>query len=318
MVRWQTFLPGFSMALVGALLVVLLALANPRAAALPTFDSGDFAGSGNCDSCHNEGMVDEANNPVGLVNDWRGTMMANSARDPLWQARVSVEISRTVSLRNEIEDTCAICHMPMARTQAVANGTTVAIFDDGFLSPANGLHLAAMDGVSCTLCHQITNGNFSAPGDGNFVIDTSTTTPDRAVYGPFDNLQTMPMRNQVGFTPTYSPHVTRAALCGTCHNLTTHAVRADGTLTGDVFPEQRTYDEWEASRFGDGQGGDDLSCQACHMPTAVGGVRLATTPNNLAPRQPFHRHTFTGANVFMLRLLRDNLDALGVPATRRR
>jgi len=51
------------------------------------------------------------------------------------------------------------------------------------------------------------------------------------------------------------------------------------------------------------------------MPPAEGGVPLASIPNDLPPREPFHRHTFTGANVFMLRIFRDHAETLGVPAS---
>ncbi|GAP63834.1 hypothetical protein ARMA_2257 [Ardenticatena maritima] len=288
--------------------------AQPASAALPFFDTGDFAGSGTCEACHN-GLVDEAGTPVGIPDDWRATMMANSARDPLWQARVSVEVSRTLAISPTIEATCARCHTPMASAQAAVSGETVALLGDGFLNPDHPLHAAALDGVSCTLCHQIISDTFAAPGDGNFVIDTGTSPPDRLLYGPFDNVLADPMRQMVGFTPVLGEQMEDAALCGTCHNLTTTTVRADGTPTGHQFPEQRTYDEWEASAFGDGVGDDDQSCQACHMPPAEGSVPLASIPNDLPPRAPFHRHTFTGANVFMLRILRDHADTLGVPAS---
>ncbi len=288
--------------------------AHPTGGALPFFETDDFAGSGTCEACHN-GLVDAGGTPVGIPDDWRATMMANSARDPLWQARVSVEVSRTPSLSTTIEATCARCHAPMAFTQATVWGTPVEVLGNGFLDPTHPLHEAALDGVSCTLCHQIISDTFDAPGEGNFVIDTSTTPPNRLLYGPFDDVLTMPMQQMVGFTPVQGKQIEDAALCGTCHNLTTETVLADGTPTGHQFPEQRTYDEWEASAFGDGVGDDDQSCQACHMPLAEGAVPLASIPNALPPRAPFHRHTFTGANVFMLRMLRDHAETLGVPAS---
>jgi len=56
---------------------------------LPTGTSTLFSGSGNCVMCHS------ANQTTFLTNEgkdispiflWRATMMANSAKDPLWQA----------------------------------------------------------------------------------------------------------------------------------------------------------------------------------------------------------------------------------------
>ena len=52
--------------------------------------------------------------------------------------------------------------MPMAHTQATADGTAVAIFD-GFLDPENELHEAAMDGIFLPLCHQISDTDLGDP-----------------------------------------------------------------------------------------------------------------------------------------------------------
>ena len=71
-----------------------------------------------------------------------------------------------------IEDACAVCHLPMARTQALADGTEVAMFDGGFVDADNPLHEAGMDGVSCTVCHQIQEDGLGAEESfsGEFVI----------------------------------------------------------------------------------------------------------------------------------------------------
>jgi hypothetical protein len=99
--------------------------------ALTTFTSDDFSGSGNCAVCHSN-LTDANGDDVSVDSHWRSTMMANAATDPYWQASVASELAHNPALADAINDACALCHMPMARTQAVTNGTAVAIFGDGF------------------------------------------------------------------------------------------------------------------------------------------------------------------------------------------
>jgi hypothetical protein len=48
--------------------------------------------------------------------------MANSSRDPYWQAAVRRETIDHPLQAEAIKDECAICHMPMAHTLAKADG----------------------------------------------------------------------------------------------------------------------------------------------------------------------------------------------------
>jgi hypothetical protein len=175
------------------------------------FSSDDFAGSGNCAECHSN-LKDSEGNDVSIDSHWRSSMMANAAKDPLWQAKVASEVSRTPVLKEIIEDKCSSCHMPMAYTQANTDGLSTQIMDDGFLNPSNSLHNVAMDGNSCTLCHQIID-----PVLGKYQIDTSSNPPNRLIYGPFVKPQKLAMKTAVGFQPEFSEHVSESVLCGTCH-----------------------------------------------------------------------------------------------------
>src|SRR5574338_1556132 len=49
-----------------------------------------FSHSDNCIACHNN-LSTEGGEDVSIGTMWRGTMMANSARDPYWQASVRRE-----------------------------------------------------------------------------------------------------------------------------------------------------------------------------------------------------------------------------------
>lgn len=60
---------------------------------LTTFETDDFSGSGICAMCHSS-LTDEAGNDVSNDAQWRSTMMANAAKDPLWQAKISSEVDR--------------------------------------------------------------------------------------------------------------------------------------------------------------------------------------------------------------------------------
>lgn len=283
--------------------------------ALTNFETEDFSGSGVCAMCHSQ-LIDRGGNDVSMDAHWRSTMMANAARDPLWQAKISSEVSRIPALKSVIEEKCSRCHMGMARYQALADGTPVAVLGaEGFLDPAHRLHQAAMDGVSCTLCHQIQDVNLGHPDSftGNYFIDTFTSRPDRLIFGPFIEPPRNPMARNSGFTPQQGLHVTGSALCAACHTLYTPSVDFEGNALPEKFPEQMTYPEWMNSSFSRA-GPDFKSCQDCHMPEALGPVVISNRPLWLAARSPFGQHYFVGGNSYMVNLLGNHADELGVTA----
>lgn len=281
----------------------------------PSFKSVHFSGSQNCAQCH-DGIKDSNGTDVSIVKAWQGTMMANAATDPLWKAKVATEVKEHPEFKQTIEAKCSRCHTPMATVEATfddPSGDTVSLSGDGFLNHENLYYDAAMQGVSCTLCHQIENTDQLGTTEGfsgNFVIADKTGI-DRKIYGPYMNPKTPPMQNSVQFTPEYSSHMNESKLCATCHNLETPVIATDGSLTDFTFPEQAAYTEWEYSDFNATQ-----SCQDCHMPKAEGSVVISTRPDNgtLDARSPFHQHKFLGANTYMLDILKNNRKKLGVLA----
>src|SRR5262245_2404068 len=72
-----------------------------------------FQTSDRCLACHS-GMQTPSGEEFSIGFDWRPTMMANSSRDPYWQASVRRETIDHPESKKLIEDECAICHMPMA------------------------------------------------------------------------------------------------------------------------------------------------------------------------------------------------------------
>lgn len=303
------------------------AIDNPRPGqGLAFFETDNFVGSSHCAACHDL-LVDNAGNDMSITGHWRSTMMANGAKDPLWRAKVSSEVKRNPALKEVIEGKCARCHMPMAWTQAYKNGDDQLVLDKGFLSVRNKLHAAAMDGVSCTLCHQIQDENLGKKESfsGKYVIDTEKQAPERIIFGPFKEPVQDPMQKADGFIPVFGAQTNDSALCATCHTLYTPFVDAQGNVVGE-FPEQTPYLEWKYSDFGvnaenrydigenPGQG---KICQECHLPHSKnGGVTIAHwAPPSVKPRDHFSQHHFVGGNVFMLNILQDNINSLGLTAS---
>lgn len=283
----------------------------PDATTNHAFLTDHFSGSENCAACH-DGLQDASGADVSIVADWQATMMANGSRDPLWRAKVASEVNRNPLLREEIESACARCHTPMAHVEAGFAAAHAALLDEGFLHPDNPLFDAAAEGISCTLCHQVSDGPTLGTDDGfsgNFQIPFAFGA-DRHAFGQYANPLTRPMINQVAFTPALSPHISGSEVCASCHNLATPVVDAQGNVTGQTFPEQMVYTEWEHSDFADTQ-----SCQDCHMPSATGDVVISTRPVNGLPARPgFSRHAFVGGNTFMLDLLARNGRDLNISA----
>ncbi len=271
-----------------------------------------FTASGLCAVCHNQN-IDEAGVDVSLGEYWRSSLMANAALDPYYLAGVSMNVDRFPELGPEIESKCSTCHLPMAQTTDLFTGGESLIFGaGGYLDSQNPLHQLAVDGVSCTACHQIQDdslGEFSS-FSGGFSIDSETPMGARVLYGSYDlnqASQTM-MAKSSGFISLKSDHLVQSELCATCHNLYTNYVTADGTLSAEWFPEQTPYTEWLHSDFA-----DSSSCQDCHMPKAEGGVVLSNMGSG-SPRSPFAKHSFVGGNAYMLGILNNFGGEMGVQA----
>lgn len=274
---------------------------------LATGDNGLFIGSGDCVICHGYdtaqiASVDLLGNDINVVDDWRSTMMANSARDPFWRAKVSHENHVNPQLQEETETTCTKCHAPMGHFGAIHNGAAHYSIDEMKEDPL------AMDGVSCLACHQQGIEKFGITHSGDLQFDTA-----RVAYGPYFSPLESPMVMETGYKPVHSPHVKDAGFCATCHTLVTNVVDLEGNLTDETFVEQATYHEWQNSIYSDFD--NTTSCQECHMPAIGKGQVNIVAGYETEPRAPFYLHDLVGANVFMLNILRDNIEALQIPAT---
>ena len=274
------------------LLAPLSLVADPAAAAEL------FVTSDNCMACHN-GLATATGEDVSIGLDWRGSMMAHSARDPYWQASVRRETGEHAKAAAAIEDECSLCHMPMDHVAAKAAGRPGRVFANLGRAAQGAGAAAARDGVSCSVCHQIEPDKLGKPESfvGGFVVDTSGKSPRKAM-GPFEIKPAIArvMASATGFLPTAAPHIRSSELCATCHTLITEALDADGKPVGRL-PEQVPYLEWLASSYRDA-----TSCQGCHMPEARGPLAIA---NLLAePRPELNRHEFLGGNFLVPAMLK--------------
>ena len=269
-----------------------------------------FSTSESCVACHNGLMTPKAED-ISFGTHWRASMMANAARDPYWHAAVRREIMDYPDQQREIEHECTVCHMPMAHTEARVRGERAKMF--AHLPIGRGDTRAdrlAADGVSCTMCHQITPAKLGTRESftGGFVVDSLTRWEHRRIFGPFavDSGRTRVMHSATGFVPREATHLAQSEVCATCHMLYTHARGPDGRVIGQ-FPEQTPYLEWRYSAFR-----NERSCQSCHMPVVRDSVAIASVVG--VPRPDVNRHDFRGGNFFMLRMLNRYRDELGVEA----
>lgn len=290
------------------LLVMIFGIA--MAQRKPPTPSEIFRTADACMSCHN-GLSAPSGEDVSIGTDWRASMMANAARDPYWHAAVRREIMDFPDEAAEIENECVTCHMPMSSFEARQAGEMSEMFA---LLPVgeSGHPLAklAADGVSCTICHQISQDGMGEPETftGRFRIDMTHPWESRRIFGPFpvDSGRARIMRSASAYTPTQTTHIQSSGVCASCHVLYTHARAPEGTGVG-MFPEQTPYLEWEHSAFR-----EERSCQSCHMPVVEQSTPITSILG--VARPGFSRHTFVGGNFFMLRMLNRYRDELGVEA----
>lgn len=280
---------------------------------LPDTSNALFTGSGICAGCHGHDVaqlanVSEAGEDVNPTDQWQSSLMANSAKDPFWRAKVVHEVALNPDHQLELEDKCTSCHAPLGHFNAHHLGqehyAMAQLFQDSL----------ALDGVSCVACHQqaSTVGNAFS---GELEFDSLT------IYGPYgagkDDAPLLQAPMQL-YTPyeniMYGAHLDGSEACAGCHSLVTETADMEGNLTGQDYIEQATYHEWLNSSYAD-DGDTPTDCQDCHMPEVSGGVVIASGQASLGPRAPFKKHILVGGNAQMLEIMRDNTEALGLSAS---
>jgi hypothetical protein len=171
-----------------------------------------------CDNCHGN-----YNRAVEPAFNWRGSMMANAGRDPIFWATLAIAEQDF----DGAGDLCIRCH-------------STAGWQAGRSTPTDGSGLTAgdADGVECEACHKSTNpddsehqGSQSAPfvandklvpPQGYFGSGMLSLYPGSAKLGPYADADA---RHQ--FLP--SQFHRRVEFCGSCHDVSNPVV-------GDLAP----------------------------------------------------------------------------------
>jgi hypothetical protein len=304
---------GAPVATVAAILVLIATMGYTTAPSGGEAGPAHFLTADRCLACHN-GLTTPSGRDASIGFDWRASMMANSSRDPYWQASVRREVLDHPTASALIQDDCSTCHMPMQRFAARASGGRGLVFDRfPTRGGTNHLDSLAADGVSCTMCHQIGTERLgdSSSFNGGFVIDTTTPVGRRPIFGPYavDRGHTTIMHSSSGFVPTQSEHIRQSELCATCHTLYTPSLDSTGRRVG-TLPEQMPFLEWKHSAYRNEQ-----SCQSCHMPRVVAaGDSVPITAIRGQSRPDVRRHWFPGGNFFVLGMLNRYRAELAVEA----
>lgn len=264
-----------------------------------------FVTSGRCAGCHGFdslglAMVDAEGSTVNVTDDWRSTMMANSARDPFFRAKMEHESLVNPGHAAALQNKCLGCHAPQAMHQEAMLG------DPAFTAAMLDTSVMGLDGVGCLACHMQDPDSAGRFFSGDLHYDSAR------VYGPYPDsvINTAIMEFFVRFTPGQGQHILDGRVCAGCHTLITETVDLDGQYTGGVFAEQATWHEWLNSIYP----AEEANCRSCHMPRIDDAVVLASEYVFLPAHSPFGKHHLVGGNTFMLQLMRDRAGQLGIPA----
>ena len=265
-----------------------------------------------CSTCH--GNYDASIEPW---QTWRGGMMAQAMRDPLFTACVTVAEQDAPS----VGDLCLRCHTPGG-------------WQEGRSVDTSGAMLTAKDkqGIHCDFCHRIVDRQYVAgvsPAADVAVLAGVSPLPQQYGNGQFINDPGADKRGPysdamvAGHNSLASPVHSSSNLCGTCHDVSNPVFvqSAPGKYEPNGFdaqhpdqgvrnmaPVERTFSEWSASAFAQAPvyiaayGGNVSTCQDCHMRNVTGaGSNQPGSP----VRSDLPLHDLTGGNTFILDVLPD-------------
>lgn len=265
----------------------------------------------NCVTCHGN-----YNTAVEPWSQWKGSMMAQAMRDPLFLACLTVAEQDAPS----VGDVCIKCHTPGGWLEGRSVDTSGGLVTE-----------KDREGVQCDFCHRMVDPIYQPgvspiqdvavldsleavpPGyaNGGFVTD-----PDPAKRGPYADAQASHAFLESEFHRSSN-------LCGTCHDVSNPVFNYDGAPgryvpnafdtphpDGDkrnMFPVERTFSEWTQTDYANGgvfapqfagnkPGGIVSTCQDCHMRDVTGpGCNEPGAPT----RTDLALHDMTGGNTFV-------------------
>lgn len=295
---------------------------------------GVYTNAAVCASCHRastdgSGVMrlphSATGSDVSPGKGWLYSMMAHAWNDPFFQAAVEDQVAEFPAYAGNIEDRCLTCHAPMGHNQAHGSSLGLTTADCSLIDGCYRMEQSrsddhAREGVSCTLCHQMTPSSEDSSGSGNFHVPGEGEVAARTIYGPYPNPVTRPMQINTGYSVRQSSYITSSEHCATCHELSTQTFDANTGHPAEppiMFREQAPYGEWRNSRYGDG-GVDDQSCQDCHMAapddyaTAIAVTRAGRSNGRWPQRSPYSLHAAAGGNTYVLGLLKNWRSELGI------
>lgn len=278
-----------------------LTVGSPLATAAPSEPGTlqqELSPSEACSTCHEFFTPEQLANDGGSVDPWawRGSMMANSARDPVFWAGVAL------AAQDHPDETinCVRCHSPRAFLAGQGHVTELASLTE-----------QQREGIDCDTCHRMIDDGETPAGNARFVIADAPEGEPVPRSGPwaypmFGPEPQHPWAQDLEFLPS-------SRMCGTCHDVSTGRERVDdrGVGLGVPFNEQRTYSEWLNSDYAEQGGPDFASCQDCHLPAIDGPIlgcnMFAGQPHEAGGR----RHMLVGANATTLRVLKSLYGSAG-------
>ncbi len=289
--------------------------------------SGSFTAGCNCHDGYDTAVEPSFN--------WKGSMMAQAARDPLFYAAMVIA-NQDAAFSGDL---CIRCHSPKG-------------WLEGRSTPTNGSALTAADreGVQCEFCHRMVKP--FPRGTNPYPTDPAYSTPNYSTISTFrrDTTYLATLSPRPVFTGNgmyvvdlddtrrgprtdadprhplyYSPFHRDAAFCGTCHDVSNPAFQKNVDGSGNFyytlnalntpppstdpytqFPVERTYSEWLMSAYNTPQGvyapqfGGNRqyvsTCQDCHMRDVTG---KAAAQGNVVTRTDLALHDMTGGNTWI-------------------
>lgn len=278
---------------------------------LPGTQPSSISFDSNCNNCH--GGYDVTAEPT---YNWQGSMMAQSMRDPLFLAALTIANQDAPGSG----DLCLRCHTP----KGWLSGRSVPT-DGSALNPVD------IEGVDCHFCHTLINPQSTNPADLVYINNLGANIPPQSGNGMFvidNSSQTRrgPFNDAVAnHAVIYDTFYSTSEYCATCHDVSNPAFSKDGnnyTLndlntkapsfnTYHMFPAERTYSEWKMSSYNTTPGGIPSAvfggnkthvstCQDCHMKDVTGkGCNKQGAPE----RSNLPLHDFTGGNTFVPKLI---------------
>ncbi len=231
----------------------------------------------NCTFCHSDYSEQYA-----PFDTWVGSMMAQSARDPIWHATVAIA-NQDAHLSGEF---CIRCHAPGGWLNGRSESAQI-----------EDLNFDDLDGINCHFCHRVVNPELGADSAVGYPVEGQDPDPDVEVLSPLAKAGLIPQghgnarfvidprdvrRGPFSDIPANlhgtsdwgesvwlitSPFHSKSEFCGTCHDVSNPVFTKDANgqyalntlnsphptqMPSDMFPEQRTYSEWKNSQFADG------------------------------------------------------------------